>query len=697
MSWRFKLCGQDGGPRVKVRGPTLNDTYSATLRAGLSIPEDEKLHFHFDDEDCKKLRPFKDLYERWNLEKVQERVIFLHSKAPLLVASRPRVERDNGSEEPVVDKADSNKLQVLFEDDELSRAEIEAEEKSEEHYDTSGDREQSPLETQAEENGDEGHDVSDDNEQPEVQPQAGKDSDEQHDIPDNTQQSQIETQAEANSDEQRDVPDDNQQSQVEVEADENIDAGNEAQGEPAAATAEPQDVAGQKYMVLIRGGMHPHAISTSPMTNTDHQCKIRFRVEQHKTLDRDWSNIVGLQQDFMTSETALLRDLPGMIKERLVRVLHNEAGKKNDLAKKYRRIFFRLSVVVQAYGRFATDLHDPKYGLRFRTIQDCLVEPGMEESQLEFVVRAESTAVERPTDRSERRASKEALENINENELIQAIPLDEKVNSSIFRRVGNHETVDSSSEGHPYARPLIAEVENDKIELRKGDASVFGHQLIGDVRDGDNAPTGMTALKDYKLAPQYIVKAPNVLNKTNFFALIRDAGPPLDDLEKLPILPPLSFNLFPADSFDTTAGKSRRIQGSGETQRSSDAMTAVVRFVNHLTSDRGRLLVFHNDTEISIDEPDTYAMAEEAVIRSAEDFYNKNNKINGYEALRPGSKDPGSLELFVRPQLPAPQKLYRIPTTGEGSDAKIIGFLSPQEVNKGMRVVYMEAHVWPKE
>ncbi|KAI7548478.1 hypothetical protein KC331_g4379 [Hortaea werneckii] len=693
MSWTFKLCGQDEHVTVLVPRPPLDDDHAGALRVRFSIPKDEKLHFHFDDEDCKKLRPFKDLHERWTLEKVNGRMVYLHTKAPLRLTSRPVAKDDSGPEQHF-DTAVGNEPHVAFEDDELSQAETEAEEKSEEQYDTSGDREQSPLETQAEDNGDKGHGVSDDNEQPEIQSQAYQDSDEQYDVSDTTEQSQVETQAGENSDEQRDVSDDNQQSQVEVEADENIDAGNEAQGEPAAATAEPQDIAGQKYMVLIQGGMRPHAISTSPMTNTDHQCKIRFRVEQHKTLDRDWSNVVGLQQDFMTSETALLRDLPSMIKERLVRVLHNEAGKKNDLAKKYRRIFFRLSVVVQAYGLFAIDLHDPKYGLRFRTIQDCLVIPGMEESQLEVVVRAESSDVERPTDRSERRASKEALENIDENEMIQAIPLDEKVSSSIFRRVGNYETVDSSSDGHPYARPLIAEVENDKIELRKGDASVFGHELIGDVRNGNNAGAGKNDLQKYDLAPQYIVKAPKILNKTNLFALIREAGPPTDDLENLPILPPLSFNFFPGDSFGPTAEKSPRSQGSGETQRSSDAMTAVVRFVNHLTSDRGRLLVFHNDTEISIDEPDTFAMAEKAVIKSIEDFRKENN---GWDAFKPDSTIPSYLELFVRPQLPAPQKLYRIPTTGEGSDAKMIGFLSPQEVNKGMRAVYMEAHVWPKE
>ncbi|KAI7184008.1 hypothetical protein KC316_g10773 [Hortaea werneckii] len=587
MSWRFKLCGQDGGPRVKVARPTLDDKHADALRLGFSIPKDEKLHFHFDDEDCKKLRPFKDLYERWTLEKVDGRVIFLHSKAPLRVASRPKVERDNGSEEPVVDKADSNKLQVLFEGDELSQAETEAEKKDA---------------------------VSDDNEQPEVRSQADKDSDEQHDVSENTQQSQVETQAGENS-----------------------DAGNEAQGEPSATTAEPQDIAGQKYMVLIQGGMHPHAISTSPMINTDHQCKIRFRVEQHKTLDRDWSNIVGLQQNFMTIETALLRDLPGMIKGRL------------------------------AYGRFAIDLHDPKYGLRFRTIQDGLVVPGMEESQLEFVVRAESTEVDRPTDRSERRASKAALEIIGENEMIQAIPLDEKVNSSVFRHVGNYET---------------------------GDASIFGDELVRDVRNGESALTSMTALKDYDLAPQYIVKASKVLNKTNLFALIREASPPTDDLEKLPILPPLSFNLFPTGASDPTADESPHSQVSGHSQRSSDSMTAVVRFVNHLTSDKGRELVFYNNTEIEFDEPDTYATAEEAVITSIEE---QREEYNGWDSFKPDSTIPGSLQLFVRPQLPAPQKLFRIPTTGEGSDAKMIGFLSPQEVNKGMRVVYMEAHVWPKE
>ncbi|KAI7269784.1 hypothetical protein KC335_g6132 [Hortaea werneckii] len=674
MSWRFKLCGQGGDGPIVAPTPTLDDDHATLLRFRYSIPKDEKLHFHFKDKDCKKLRPFKDLYERWTLEKVDGRIVFLHSKAPLRLASRPVAKGDSAPKEHV-DTAEGNELHVASEDDGQSKAENAAKENADEQYDNSGVAEQSPVEPWAEYNSHGPVYVSEDSEQSDVGSQFEKNNDEQHDVSDNTEQSQAETQAEENS-----------------------DAGNEAQGESAATTAEPQDIAGQKYMVLIQGGMHPHVIATSSVTNTDHQCKIRFRVEQHKTLDRDWSNIVGLQQEFMTYETAPLRDIPGMIKERLVRILHNEAGKKNDLAKKYRRILFRLSVIVQASGRVEIDLHQPTYGLRFRTIQDLLLVPGIEGNQLEVIVRAESTDVERPTDRSERWASKAALEDIDGNEIIQSIPLDEKVDSSVFRRIGNYKTADRISSGHPYACPLIAEIWNDKIDLRNGDASFFGDELVGGVRHGTKAGVGKDDLEVCELAPQYIVKAPKVLNKTNLLSLIRKAGPPTDDLEKLPILPPLSFNLFPQDDFDSTADKSPSSQISSDTQRSSDFMTGVVRFVNHLTSDRGRALVFHNDTEIGIDETDTYAMAEEAVIRSAKLFQDKSNgKTNGYNAFRPGSKDPGYLELFVRPQLPAPQKLFRIPTTGGGSDAKMIGFFGPQEVNKGMRAVYMEAHVWPEE
>ncbi|KAI7553733.1 hypothetical protein KC331_g1029 [Hortaea werneckii] len=691
MSWNFKLCGQDEGPLVEARTPTLNDTYPATLRVGFSIPEDENIHFHFESEDCKKLRPFKDLYERWTLGKVDGRTIFLHSKAPLRLTSRPVAKDDSGAEQHV-DRTVGNESHVAFEADELSQAETEAEKKDEEQYDTSEYRAQSPLGIQAEDNGDEGLSVSDGNEQPEVQPQADKDSDEQHDTSDNTQQSQVETQAEAKSDEQHSVSDDKEQSQVEAEADENSDAGNEAQGDLAATTAQPQDVTGLKYIALIHGGMHPHGTST--VDKTDHQCKIRFRVEQPGDSRRDWANVDFRPQEFMTSESTLLRDLPGMIKTRLAEDLHERAHEKKDLAKRYRRIFFRLSVVVQAYGHDEIDLHDPKYGLRFRTIQDLLLVPEVKGSQLEVIVRAGSKSVEQPTDSSERRASRTQLEQIAAANMIQAIPLDDKVNSSVFRRVGNHETVDSSSDGHPYARPLIAEIDNDKIELRKGDASIFGDELVGDVRNGDNAPTGMAALKDYKLAPQYIVKAPKILNKTNLFALIREAGLPTDDLEKLPILPPLSFNLFRTGASDPTGDESPHSQVPGHSQRSSDSMTAVVRFVNHLTSDEGRELVFYNNTEIEFDEPDTYAIAEKAVITSIEE---QREEYNGWDAFKPDSTIPSYLELFVRPQLPAPQKLFRIPTTGEGSDAKMMGFLSPQEVNKGMRTVYMEAHIWPKQ
>ncbi|GAB1737331.1 hypothetical protein NU219Hw_g1256t1 [Hortaea werneckii] len=670
MSWRFKLHGQDQYPTFEVHGPRLDDDHAASFRSRFSIPKDEKMHFHFEDEDCKKLRPFKDLYERWTLEKVDGRVIFLHTKAPLRLTSRPVAKNDSGPEQHV-DKTVGNDLHVASEDDGQSQAEIEARVNVDEQYDTTGDAEQSPVEPRAEDYSDEPEYVSEDNERSNDGPQVEKNSDEQHD-----------------------VSDDNEQSQVEAEGDKNSDAGNEAQGEPAAATAEPHDIEGQKYMVLIQGGLHPPGMLTSSVDKTDHQCKILFRVEQSGDPGRDWANIDFRLQEFMTSETTLLRDLPGMIKIRLAENLHEKVHERRNLAKRYRRIFFRLSVSVDANGRVEIDLHNPKYGLRFRTIQDLLLVPNAKGSQLEVIVRAGSKSVEQPLDASERRASRTQLEQIAAANMIQAIPLDEKVDSSVFRRVGNYKTVDSNPGSNPYACPLIAEIENDKIELRKGDASIFGDELVGDVRNGDNALASMTALKDYKLAPPYIVKAPMVMNRTNLFALIRDAGPPTHDLEKLPILPPVSFNVFPQDTLNSTADRSPRSQVSGETQRSLGPMTAVVRFVNHLTSDKGRELVFYNNTEIEFDEPDTYATAGEAVIRSIEEH---REEYNGWDAFKPDSTIPCYLELFVRPQVPAPQKLFRIPTTGEGSDRKMMDFLGPEEANKEMRVVYMEAHIWPKK
>ncbi|KAI6817609.1 hypothetical protein KC332_g12278 [Hortaea werneckii] len=691
MSWRFKLCGQgEDGPIVDVR-PPLDNLHADSFRSRFSIPKDEKLHFHFEDEDCKKLRPFKDLYERWTLEKVDGRLIFLHSKAPLRLASRP-VAKDNSRAEEHT--AVGNELHAAFEDDELSQAEIEAEKKTEEQYDISGDAEQSPVEPQAENNSDEPDYVSEDSEHSELGPQVEKNSDEQHDVSDDNERPRVEDQVEESSDHQHNVAGDDGESQIEHKADEDRDLHNEAQGHLTTPTAEPQSVAGEKYMVLVQGGVHPHGTPISSVGKTDHQCKIRFRVERHGDSVRDWSNFDFQSQEFMTSETTLLCDLPGMIKERLAKKLDGKANVKKNLAKRYRRIFFRLSVSVDLKGRVEIDLHDPKYGLRFRTVQDLLLVPDMKDSQLGVIVRAGSKLVEQPADSSERRASRTQLEQIAATNMIQAIPLDEKVNSSVFRRIGDYETVSSNSGGQPYARPLIAEVENDKIELRKGDASIFGDELVGDVRNGATAFTGMNVLKDYELAPQYTVNAPDALNKTNLFALIHEAGPPADNLEKLPILPALSFNLFPEDTFDTTTQKSPRSQVSGDTQRSSDSMTAVVRFVNHLTCDKGRELVFDNNTELLIEENDTYAVAEKAVIDSMEEFQDRSN---GWDAFKPDSTISCYLELFVRPQFPAPQKLFRIPTTGEGSDGKMIQFLSPQEVNKDNRTVYMEAHVWPKE
>ncbi|KAI7263109.1 hypothetical protein KC345_g9232 [Hortaea werneckii] len=694
MSWRFKLCGQSGDGPVVVPTPRLDNFHADSFRSRFSIPKDEKLHFHFEDEDCKKLRPFKDLYERWTLEKVDGRLIFLHSKAPLRLASRPVASDNSGSEEQI---AVGKELHVAFEDDGQSQAEIEARDNVDVQYDTSGDAEQSPVEPRAVDNSDEPDYVSEDSEHSEVRSQVEKNSDEQHDASDDNERSRGEAQVEESSDHQHDVAEDDE-SRGEPKADEDRDLHNEAQGHLTTPTAKPQNAAGEKYMVLVQGGVHPHGTPTSSVGKIDHQYKIRFSVDQHGDSVRDWSNFVFQPQEFMTFETTLLCDLPGMIKERLAKELDGKAHVKKNLAKRYRRIFFRLSVSVDWNGRVEIDLHDPKYGLRFRTVQDLLLVPDMKGSQLEVIVRAGSQLIEQPTNSSERRASRTQLEQIAAANMIQAIPLDEKVNSSVFRRIGDYETVASNSGGQPYARPLIAEIENDKIELRKGDASIFGDELVGDVRNGATALTGVNVLKDYELAPQYTVNSPNVPNKTNLFALIRDAGRPTHGLEKVPILPPLSYNFFRQDSFDATADKSPRSQGSDETQRSADSMTAVVRFVNHLTCDKGRELVFDNNTELLIEENDTYAVAEKAVIDSMEEFQDRST---GWDAYKPDSTISCYLELFVRPRTPAPQnfpqKLFRIPTRGEGSDGKMMGFLSPKEVNKDNGAVYMEAHVWPKE
>ena len=58
--------------------------------------------------------------------------------------------------------------------------------------------------------------------------------------------------------------------------------------------------------------------------------------------------------------------------------------------------------------------------------------------------------------------------------------------------------------------------------------------------------------------------------------------------------------------------------------------------------------------------------------------------------------DAWSLELWVMPYKPAPQKLYRIKSIGSGG-MLLKQFTNPEMLQAGHRKLYMEAHLWPKQ
>ncbi|KAK5703478.1 hypothetical protein LTR17_022078 [Elasticomyces elasticus] len=151
---------------------------------------------------------------------------------------------------------------------------------------------------------------------------------------------------------------------------------------------------------------------------------------------------------------------------------------------------------------------------------------------------------------------------------------------------------------------------------------------------------------------------------------------------RVPSLPPLTFNVFSIDV-------PRSIMGD-PTVGKDPGIAVVVRFISHLDQREAAGLVFHDDFQIACDDSDDCTTVTALVDNELRTGGGTTKFFN------PEAGNLWHLELWVLPQKPAPQKLYRFEQSGIKPNL-LKNFVSQASIEADHRQLYMEAHVWPNE
>ncbi|KAK5674915.1 hypothetical protein LTS10_012327 [Elasticomyces elasticus] len=120
--------------------------------------------------------------------------------------------------------------------------------------------------------------------------------------------------------------------------------------------------------------------------------------------------------------------------------------------------------------------------------------------------------------------------------------------------------------------------------------------------------------------------------------------------DRVPSLPPLTFNVFSKDV-------PRSIMGD-PTVGKDPGIAVVVRFITHLDQREAAELVFHDDFQIACDDSDDCTTVTALVDHELRTGGGTTKFFN------PEAGNQWHLELWVLPQKPAPQKLYRFERWG---------------------------------
>ncbi|KAK5118723.1 hypothetical protein LTR85_007929 [Meristemomyces frigidus] len=338
------------------------------------------------------------------------------------------------------------------------------------------------------------------------------------------------------------------------------------------------------------------------------------------------------------------------------------------------RLRFRTTIGRRVPGSRLLDIDDLSYGSRLGTVADFFDDADTSIGRLRATVSVVVDDSQSPNTPSKKRiTSKSSVNPVDFDKIVRTF---HDTTSHEFVRVGNAADRDRNQEDETHIAvewPLIAETDppNRKlVDLWRTDGWDFGHDCIG----------GMVLRKErvrFSTEHDWWQPYKGVLTGKELEGRIFK---PVGNDPRFPALPPLMFNIF-----DPTS----TLPPLGVTTLGKKGVQAAVRFVSHLQALVAAGMKFNDNFQLELEESDT----QEGILKEIHKELQR-DKSSTKRLYSKRLKDSWNIELWVMPQQPGPQKLFRFPTNRPGSSGLVTEFVSQQLLDEGNRMLYIEAHLW---
>ncbi|KAK1818897.1 hypothetical protein LTR12_006704 [Friedmanniomyces endolithicus] len=446
------------------------------------------------------------------------------------------------------------------------------------------------------------------------------------------------------------------------------------------ATSSSSEVAESTNQSVASNSSEPPPPSPSPSLseNSATADEIAFRLK--------WSpgtcQQLGLTPHTFSSIRTLLDtslvDIREHIRDEIVQVLQRILKRfpqfrdhfRNTVAIRYRAVINECTG-----GHDVADLEDLSYGGRFTAVSDLFVDPAMAPRSVNARI---TLLLDDGSDSSpaakKRKMSKVSPETLDFDQLVQSTQDDVNPRRKFIRlgEVSEREIIDSDDIAEEF--PILAEIDRQQrtlLFLWGTRAWDFDDFCIGDFE---------LCKKTLRFSQRLLwfdryhgVKSKSQLQERISARVTTD--------QRMPFLPPLTFNAFDPDEYDPPFG-------TGVINKYG--VVVVIRFVSHLPKAENERLAFHKNFQLVVGDPDDYESIAKEVKTELE------NADETKRLFRAEYQDRWQLQLWAMPHEPAPRTLFRFEPAGSDGPGLVKRFMSSRMLKRGQPgcKLYMEAHLW---
>ncbi|KAK0308738.1 hypothetical protein LTR82_015428 [Friedmanniomyces endolithicus] len=402
--------------------------------------------------------------------------------------------------------------------------------------------------------------------------------------------------------------------------------------------------------------------------------EVALRIEWSQDTCQQLGLVPHTFSNIRTQLDTSLVDVRERIRDEIVRFLR-KFPQLRDHFRDTIAIRYRAVVNIHSGGHDVVDLEDLSYGGRFTAVSDLFVDPSMAPRSVNVRI---TLFLDDGSDSSpaakKRKMSKVSPETLDFDQPVQSTQDDVNPRRNFIRlgEVSEREIIDSDDIAEEF--PILAEIDRQQRTL----LFLWGTRAW----DFDDFCIGGFELckKALRFSQRLLwfdryhgVKSKSQLQERISARVTTD--------QRMPFLPPLTFNAFDPDEYDPPFG-------TGVINKYG--VVVVIRFVSHLPKAENERLAFHKNFQLVVGDPDDYESIAKEVKTELE------NADETKRLFRAEYQDRWQLQLWAMPHEPAPRTLFRFEPAGSDGPSLVKRFMSSRMLRRGQPgcKLYMEAHLW---